>query len=310
MRIFGFSATAAFSLLSLSTAIAAKAPELPEELVLSGQNIIDVELEGKPIKLEVRPDGAGIVTVNPAIAAEQQFKPGMFGARVAVGKELVTGSTAVHRVNFGIEPQKQRIMWTDHQSSTIADGVISPASLPYKRVVFQLNQPVAGEKIYRFPMDNFGFLGRGGMGTTVEAMDEKIRVIFSLVRNENMVSAPTGNWFAENFQGAFTGAPKSTLVFYGIERPTRAMTLKQPFAISDLSVSEIAVRVSDYGDATGIADANAAPAPGGDSEEIVVTGKRDKKVDLRLSVGRGVLGKCSTLTYDLDKREIRMSCAL
>jgi hypothetical protein len=309
MRISGLLATVAFSSLPLSTAVAAKEPQLPDELVLSGQNIIDVELEGKPIKLEVRPDGAGIVTVNPAVAAEQQFKPGMFGVRVAVGKELVNGSTAVHRINFGLEPQKQRIMWTDHLSSTIADGVISPASLPYKRVVFQMNAAVAGEKIYRFPLDNFGFLGRGGIGTTVKTLDEKIQVIFSLVRTENMVSAPSGNWFAENFEGAFTGAPKSTLVFYGIERPTRAMTLKQPFLISDLSVSEIAVRVSDYGDATGIIDA-AAPALAGDSEEIVVTGKRDKDVNLRLSVGRGVLGKCSTLTYDLDKREIRMSCAL
>jgi hypothetical protein len=295
MRVLGFLATVAFLSFPFSTAIAAREPKLPDELVLSGRNIIDVELEGKPIKLEVRPDGAGIVTVNPAIAAEQQFKPGMFGVRVAVGKELVNGSTGVHKINFGIEPQKQRIM---------------PASLPYKRVVFQLNAAVAGEKIYRFPLDNFGFLGRGGMGTTVKTLDEKIQVIFSLVRPENMVSAPSGNWFAENFAGAFTGAPKSTLVFYGIERPTRAMTLKHAFAISDLSVSEIAVRVSDYGDANGIADANAAPASGSDSEEIVVTGKRDKKVDLRLSVGRGVLGRCSTLTYDLDKREIRMSCAL
>jgi hypothetical protein len=310
MRNFGLLAIFALALLPFTTVIAAKEQRLPDELVLSGQNIIDVELEGRPIKLEVRPDGAGIVTVNPAIASDQQFKPGMFGVRVAVGKELVTGSTAVHRINFGVEPQKQRIMWTDHQSSAIADGVINPASLPYKRVVFQLNQPVAGEKIIRLPMDNFGFLGRGGMGTTVKTLDEKIQVIFSLVRNENMVSAPSGNWFAENFQGAFTGAPKSTLVFYGVERPTRAMTLKQPFLISDLSVSEIAVRVSDYGDANGIVDANATPALGGDSEEIVVTGKRDKDVDLRLSVGRGVLGKCSTLTYDLDKREIRMSCAL
>jgi hypothetical protein len=308
MRVLGFLATVAFLSFPFSTAIAAREPKLPDELVLSGRNIIDVELEGKPIKLEVRPDGAGIVTVNPAIAAEQQFKPGMFGVRVAVGKELVNGSTGVHKINFGIEPQKQRIMWTDHQASTIADGVISPASLPYKRVVFQLNAAVAGEKIYRFPLDNFGFLGRGGMGTTVKTLDEKIQVIFSLVRPENMVSAPSGNWFAENFAGAFAGAPKSTLVFYGIERPTRAMTLKQPFLISDLSVSEIAVRVSDYGDATGIADAAAASA--GDSEEIVVTGKRDKDVNLRLSVGRGVLGRCSTLTYDLDKREIRMSCAL
>jgi hypothetical protein len=250
MRVLGFLATVAFLSFPFSTTIAAKEPKLPDELVLSGQNIIDVELEGKPIKLEVRPDGAGIVTVNPAIAAEQQFKPGMFGVRVAVGKELVNGSTAVHRINFGVEPQKQRIMWTDHQSSTIADGVISPASLPYKRVVFQLNGAVAGEKIYRFPLDNFGFLGRGGIGTTVKTLDEKIQVIFSLVRPENMVSAPSGNWFAENFEGAFTGPPKSTLVFYGIERPTRAMTLKQPFLISELNVSEIAVRVSDYGDAT------------------------------------------------------------
>ena len=192
--------------------------------------------------------------------------------------------------------------------SAIADGVISPASLPYKRVVFGLSTPVSGEKIYDYPLDNFGFLGRYGIGTIIKTREEKLIVQFSLVRNENLVSAPTGNWLAENFGGTLTGAAQSTLVYYGIQRPTKLMKLASPLRIGEVNLSELAVRVSDYGDATGISDGTKGPST--DSEEIVVTGKRDKHVDLRITIGRALLDRCSALTYDFDQRQIRMSCAL
>ena len=298
----------ALSILAMTPAHA-KDPRLPDELVLSGDNIIEVEIEGRPLRLEVRPDAAGAPTINPAIAQQLGFKPGMFGFVISMGPTKVMANSAVHKIGYGNKAEKQRILWATRNVSVIADGTVSPASLPYKRVIFQLNTASSGEGPYRYALDNFGFLGRVGIGTTVTAQDKKMQVIFSLIREQNMVSAPTGNWLAANYNGAFNGPATSTVIYYGVERPTRPMALGSPLAIGDLSMNNVSVRVSDYGDASGIAEQSVATVPAGtDDQEIVVTGKNNKDIDLRVTVGRGVLNKCSALVYDLERREIRMSC--
>lgn len=294
-----------------SASLAATPAALPDELVLSGDNIVNVEIEGRALRLEVRPDAAGAPTINPAVAKELGFKPGMFGFVMSMGPTKVMANSAVKKIGFGEKPDKQRILWATRNVSTIADGTISPASLPYKRVIFNLNSAQSNEKQYRYPLDNFGFFGRVGMGTTIAAQDKKMQVIFSLIRDQNMVSAPTGNWLSANYKGAFSGPATSTVIYYGVERPTRPMALASPLAIGDIAVADVSVRVSDYGDASGIAEQSAIANPaGGDDQEIVVIGKNTKDVELRLTVGRTVLNRCSTLIYDLGKREIRMSCAL
>ena len=280
---------------------------LPDELVLSGDNVIAVEINGQPFQMEVRPEAAEAPMLNPEVAQALQLKPGMFGFVTLVGPEKVSGVSAVHKVDYGAGEQKQRIFWASRASSTVANGTISPASLPYKRVKFLLGQATAQEIIYRLPMDNFGFLGRYGMGTTVKAADQKIMFQFSLERPETLVSAPTGNWLAENFGGTLSGPPKSTLIYYGIERPTRSMVLATEIPVGDFRLSNVDVRVTDYGNASGIAEQG---IQADDTQEIIVTGKRDKDIDLRIVAGRGFLSGCSSLLYDLEKREIAVSCAV
>ena len=69
----------------LATAPIQSKPSLPDELVLSGDNVIDVVIEGKAFRLEVRPEAAEAPMLNPAVAAALQLKLGMFGfgARIA-----------------------------------------------------------------------------------------------------------------------------------------------------------------------------------------------------------------------------------
>jgi hypothetical protein len=288
-----------------SPAMASSKTQLPDELVLSGDNIVSVVIEGKPFRLEVRPEAAEAPMLNPDVAQQLKLKPGMIGFFGLIGPEKVSGVSAVLKIDYGEGDKKQRIFWANRASSTIADGTISPASLPYKRVKFVISPTTPDEIAYRLPLDNFGFLGRLGVGTTVKAADQKIQFQFSLERDETLVSAPTGNWLAENFGGKLTGAPKSTLIYYGIERPTRSMLLSTRLAVGEWSLDTVDVRVSDYGDASSIAEETAVAS---DSEEIIVTGKRDKDVDLRIVAGRKFLSSCSSLLYDFAKRDVTASC--
>lgn len=298
-------AIAALAITATFTAAAAP-PVLPDELVLSDQNIIAVTINGESLRLEVRPEAADAPTLNPDVAARLGLKPGMLAFRSMVGSERVNGDSSVHRVDYGAGPKKQRIFWADRPSSSIADGTISPASLPYKQVRFILRPALANENELKLPLDNFGFLGRLGVGTTLDVDGEKLRLQFSLQRDETLVSAPTGNWLAQKRDGKFTGTPRQTLIAYSVQRPTRAMTLARPITIGQMALATVDVRYSDYGDASGIAEAASA---GGDSDEIVVVGDKQKKVDLRIVAGRQFLNRCSSLTYDLKARNMRLTCA-
>lgn len=304
MRMIGFALAAAMA--CSGPAVAKTKATLPDELVLTGDNIVNVTINGVPLRLEVRPEAADAPTLNPDIAARLGLKPGMIAFRSMVGSENVSGDSAVHRVDYGAGEKKQRIFWADRASSTLADGTISPASLPYKRITFRLGEPVPGERDLTFPLDNFGFLGRLGVGTTLDLDGEKVRFQFSLQRNETLVSAPTGNWLARTRDGKFTGQPRQTLIYYGIMRPTREMTLARPVPLGTRPLATADVRYSDYGDASGIAAADAA---GADSDEIVVVGKKEKKADLRIVAGRRFLQGCSTLTYDMQTRSLSLRCA-
>ena len=300
IAVFG---VAAF--IAAGPAVADKKPKLPDELVLSGDNIIDIVIEGQPYRLEVRPEAPEAPMVNPHVAEKLKFKPGVIGFGAIIGPEKVMGTSAVHRVDYGVGEKKQRLFWADRDSSTVADGIISPASLPYKRVRFVFSEPRSGEIVRKLPLDNFGFLGRLGVGTTVKLLDENMQVQFSLERDEALVSAPTGNWLAQNRDGKFTGPATSTLISYGIKRPTRPMRLASPIELGSFALAEIDVRVSDFGDATGISEMD---APVGDSEEIVVVGKKDRDINPRITIGRRFFNGCSNLLYDFDKREILISC--
>lgn len=296
-------------LLGASSGLAAKPrkPVLPDELVLSGDNIIDAVIAGRKLRLEVRPNAPEAPMLNPATAKEMQLKPGMFGFVSNVGPEKVSGASAVKRVSYG-KAQKQRVFWANRPVSAIADGVISPASLPYKRVRFALGPVSSADRQTSLLLNNFGFLGRMGMGAEIRFDTQKMQVSFSLNRDTALVSAPTGNWLSRERGGKLSGKPRATLVYYDIARPVREMTLGQPLALGPFLLSQLDVRVSDYGDATGIPEADAATA-GSDSEEIVVTGKSDKDFDLRLTVGRDFLKGCSSITYDLEHSKILLSCA-
>jgi hypothetical protein len=297
-----------FVILAVALAVPALAmapPALPDELVLSGDNIITVTINGQPLRLEVRPEAAEAPTLNADVAARLGLKPGMLAFRSMVGPEKVNGNSSIHRVDYGAGEKKQRIFWTDRQSSTIADGTISPASLPYRRVTFRLGEAGPGAREISLPLDNFGFLGRLGVGTTLNLDGEKVRFQFSLARDETLVSAPTGNWLAQYRGGKFTGQPRQTLIFYGIERPTREMTLAQPIALGPRQLLTADVRYSDYGDASGIAASDEARA---DSDEIVVVGDKKRDVDLRIVAGRAFLKGCASLTYDMQKRTLGLRC--
>ncbi len=298
-----------FFVLAAAPAAGEKAVDAPVyTLKLSGDNIIDVSLNGSTRRLLIDPDGPGTRVVNASVAKALGLKPGLIGFAHRIGPITIRAGSDGVNTGYGFVTKKDRVIWFDRETSRGADGIAGPSALPYRLVQFTLAPPQAGEKTTILPMEAMGSFGVSGVGTKMKFGKEELIVRFTLARDAPLATAPTGQFLATQFGGTLSGATTESPIRFGVSRPTRRLNLSKPFAVGGRPVQSVSVRVSDFGDATTIADA-ATPAREADPDEIIVTAsKRKKKQKQELTLGRQFLAGCSSLTYDFQAKQIRLTC--
>lgn len=288
----------------------AEAPApLPEELVVAGDNLVTVSLNGVPLRLEVSGEAFGRPIVNPEVAARLMLVPdGRRGWRF--GPVVVEGESAGVAADFGAGPVPMTVSWTPRPASEKADGVIGVHDLPHARVTFALRPPAPGEALQRFPLRRTGGSGDTRLGTEVTVGKKRLMMIFALERAPNLVTAPTANFIATHREGGFEpGSDGIATMNFGVERPTRMMRIADPILLGDLALDRFAVRVEDYGDPSRVGEIGAND-PRFDRNNILVSRRKGRgRPDLLTRIGRDQIAHCSALTYDLAGREIRLSCA-
>ncbi|MFM7378399.1 MAG: hypothetical protein ACKO1O_09790 [Erythrobacter sp.] len=290
-------------------AVAPAPAPLPDELVLRGDNIIAVTLAGVPVRLEVTAEAFGLPVVNPGKAARALLvAEGRRGWRF--GPVVVEGLTASTPVDFGAGALPLSVSWSDRPVSDRADGVIGVHHMPYKRVTFLLREPLPGEVLQRFPLRSTGGDSNTRLGTEVTVGKKKLMMIFVPERSENLITAPTANFIATHQEGGFEpGSQGIAVMDFGVERPTRMMRIAEPILLGDLALTRFAVRIEDYGDPKRVGEI-AADDPRFDPGNILVSRRKGRgKPDLLTRIGRDQIAHCSQITYDLELREIRLSCA-
>lgn len=287
---------------------AAPVAPLPEELVLEGDNIITVTINGTPLRLEVDADSFGPPVINSAVAARLQLvAETRRGWRF--GNVVVEGVSAVQLVDFGGGPLAKTISWAERFASRKADGTIGVHHLPYARVTFTFAPPVEGETVQRFPMKRSGSEAEARLGTEVVVGKKKLAMIFALRRAENLITAPTANFIATHQEGGFEpGTDGTAIMNFAVERRTRMMRIAEPIMLGDLAVDRFAVRVDDYGEPKRVGEIGAND-PRFDKSQILVSRRKGRgKPDLLTRIGRDQIGHCSSITYDFALSEIRLSC--
>jgi len=281
---------------------------LPDELVLRGDNVIAVLLNGTPIRLEVSAEAFGAPVINPELAQRLQLLPD--GRRGWLfGPVAVEGVDAVQAVDFGAGAVLVPVSWARQRVTERADGIIGVHHLPYARVTFALSPPGPDEAIQRFTLKRTGNRDNIRLGTEVVVGKTTLMMIFVPERAENLITAPTANFIATHQEGGFApGSDGVALMHFGIERPTRIMRIAHPIELGELLIDRFAVRVEDYGDPKRvgeIGDNDPRFEPG----QILVSRRKGRgKPDLLTRLGRDQIAHCSTLTYDLALNEIRLSC--
>lgn len=264
--------------------------------------VVPVVVNGHQIRLRVDPEAPAFVVVNPAAARRIGLRPSFLGGAYAlVGPVRLDGDTRVATLSHEGRRVRQRFAWLRRDAVEGADGLISPAALPYERVIFELGPEQPGEASSAYPMTytrEYGLLFAHRIG------DQAIQFQFSTVKRRSMATAAAGAHIAQVHGGSWSGEPFEQLIEYGVRRPVRALALQQPLALDGFPLREFLVRTSDN-----LGNHDLPPEPSEDPREIVVTGVRNRQDAVyMLTIGLDRLSACSRLIYTGPEHRLELRC--
>ena len=263
--------------------------------------LITVQVNGKPVRLRVETGYAGIV-LNPEAAARVGLKPSIFENDIRVGPVRVQGESSVAAVTLGSSQHERRLVWFDRPITSVADGIINIADLPYERVTLQLRAAGPAEVATVLPMSpeifwNLTYIQQVG--------NRKIAVRFLLEAPETLLTAAAGAHLAETHSGKWGGDAFQHPISLQVSRPVRPMKFNSDLSLGSLRIPRALVRTSDLrGKYVLPTEAEVDP------NEIVVTGNRaTSKASLNAIIGADNLSGCSSISYTRATRQLTLTCS-
>lgn len=265
---------------------------------------VAMTINDQPVRIRLAPDAVSVPTLNADVAEKIGLKPSMVGYVYFIGPEKISLRTDRVKYQAGDASFKSRTAFSDRQVVDDADGVAGPATFPFRHTMFVLRDPQVGDRAITFRLDRS--LGLSQTGVRIDVGGRPVYAAFSLDRAESVVTATGGQWIAEANGGRFNGDAREAPILYEISRPIRGLDLDRPLMMGDLEIRNLAVRVSDMGNAQGIPDGD---RPEQDLDEIVVTANSKRKVPTqRLYIGMDTIGHCASLTYDFEAGTVTLMC--
>lgn len=275
---------------------------------------VDANLAGGPVRLRVDPGARAYILLNKTTAkrlelgSAKRVVGALLGLRafqpmiVQVGRVQVAGYWSAERLKMLGARADVRVAWFGQGGVADADGVISPALLPYDIVRFVRYE--RGED-YHDAMLPVRFVDWHGLQGSITVGGKAVDVELSLATPHTIATAAAGAAIATAFDGKFAGPREAIVVAHGVTRPVQTIELARPLEVAGLAIEQFLVRVADWrGD-------NALPAEGKpSSDEIVVTGRNDlQRPWLKLVLGGDAVRNCSEVSYYRQPQRLVLTCA-
>jgi hypothetical protein len=278
-------------------------PAAAADLVLeAGAHFVEAQVNGQPVRLRVDPEASGYIILNPAAVQRAALRPSLTRAVTYIGPVRLTGRTKSTTVTIGARTDERRIIWMDRDAAADADGIISPADLPYDRVTLNLRPPAAGEQAFTLPMT---YQRSAGLVHSLRIGEQEIGFKISTANSHTLATAAAGALIAAQQGGAWAGEARAQLVRFSVERPARPFALDRPLMVGGRSMDAMLVRVSDHR-----GDAALPPEPLADPDEVVVTAATGRqRARHSVVLGADWLAGCSSVTWDNRTRQLTFSCA-
>lgn len=254
--------------------------------------VIDVRVDQRPARLEVVPELAGGIVLNPG-AAERlgvRLVPFPRGTlRLTDGDAAVRTRLGMQRVYFG-DLRGPRVMVAPHQITDAADGVIGIAALPHSIVTFVMREESADAVDITLPLTSqdaiFPRVEIGGIESWISIDFRRGPTLFNRLVGRQLDAA-----------GRFTpaGAPVETPVLLGLSAMMQPVHAN--FAVAGLPVSSAVVRT----------DAGLIGAAHPD-DLVVEAGALTRRYP-RIILGRDALARCSAVRIDRPAQMFTLRCA-
>lgn len=268
-----------------------------EVLVVPPSGDIEVDWGNQRLTFTLRAHGSSSPILSAQTAVALKLKAGFIGVSFNSGTNRIAGKSAISRYRINDREMKRRVIWFPLDVAPGRAGLLGPGAVPFPIVRFDLRPQEVGEEEYIMPLNH---ISRDGMGTEVN----DVAVLFAPDFPTSLATASAGAALAAHYNGRFVGAPFTQTIQFGIIRPVRNLELTVPFAAGPISLNSVAVRTSDFGNTSGIADMAADP------NEIVVAAKAKGNTTANnwVQIGADALTHCSSITFNKISKAISLRC--
>jgi hypothetical protein len=237
------------------------------------------------------------VPVNAAPSSRVAAAQAEVSPLVQLGPLLARGRFGMARLRAGGSESAKVFAWFESRAVEDADGVISPAELPYATVTFRLSEPRRGERSFTF---NGRYTPLAGFVVPLAVRDYVVNVKLSVSEPNSIATAAAAAVIAQSHDGAWSGEVRRHHIALGVMRPVRPLALGRAVPIAAMRVRSFLARFRDNG-----GDVRLPADVATDPDEIVVTGPgAAQPVRFLLVLGRDQLASCSSIVW--QRRSVRL----
>lgn len=255
--------------------------------------IVDAEINGRPIRLEVDLRMPEVLVLSRAAAERlgvRQLPIGHVQVGIDGSGALLRGRIARPRIIFAGRGARALTGVFAVPVSTRADGVIGPAVLPYDVITIELGPNLEGARDIVLPMSDPDL-----WGVHTEVGGRSLSVDFDLWGGASTFNRVASRRFDE--EGAIISAGEL------MERPViLGLTAQMQPVNTALTVFGLAL-------APTFARTDAPLLGALDEETIVVEASSGRPRPPRVTLGREALSRCSSISVNRPARQLTLRCA-
>lgn len=255
--------------------------------------IIDAQINGRPVRLEVDPRMPDMLALSTP-AAERLGVRRLPFAQVQVGIEgggSMRGRIARPNIRFGERTARNMAGIFPVPVTTRADGVIGPGSLPYDIVTLRLSEDAPNHRDIVLPLENADL-----WYTRADVGGHSMRVIFDITNEASIFNRPSARMF--NREGAI---------------PVAGELVERPLILGlSTNMQPVTTQLTAHGLSLGPTFARTvAPLLGALEEDAIVVEGEGESVPPSLTVGRAALTQagCSSISVNRRTRQLTLRCA-
>jgi len=261
------------------------------QITLDGaQNpIVDAQINGRPVRLEVDLRLPDILVLNPEAAERLRVRRAPFvAARVSLDEAYIRGRVARPRIEFGDAGASRAITGIFNVPATDrADGVIGPGVLPHDIIRIELGG--ASGRTVRFPLANADV-----WDFEVQLAELSVDAVLDLTTQRSTFNRTASSQLDERGAIVANGEHTETSLLLGL----RAMTqpVESNLQVQGLSLNPAQARTR-------------APLMGALDDDTIFVVAEGEAPRPRLWIGRGAFANCASVTVDRRSRTLTLECA-